>query len=245
MEFLISKKELDRRKRAFGTLLVSLAVGIFLFSNLINFPVPSAGLLIISVIFLIIFATTSRYLASLSQLKIRILDWTIERQKGTHYEKYSISEIDSLKIKRRTDGTIREIYISFRNCKHLYINAFEEKFELLKDTLLGQINNKIFVKEIHESIHFDHVLFYPILGLLISFLSIFFLRQILRADYSSIRIILLFFSAYTFFLAIFFLLKKPISLGSGRDQLIIDYVFGVSMLLVSIVMVMMGLQPRF
>ena len=241
MEFLVSKKELNRRKRAFGSLLVSLVIGIFLFSNLFNLPVPSAGLLIISVIFLIIYAITSQYLASLSQMKIRILDWTIERQKGTHYERYSISEIDSLKIKRRTDGTIREIYISFRNCKHLYINAFEEKFELLKDTLLGRIDNKIFVKEIHEPIHFDHLLFYPILGLLISFFSLLFLKQILRADYSCIRDIMLLFSAYTFFLAIFFLLKKPISLGSGRDQLVIDYVFGVSMLLVSIVMVIVGL----
>ena len=68
------------------------------------------------------------------------------------------------------------MYISFRNYKYHYINAFEEKFELLKDTLLGQLNNEVFVKEIHEPINFDHILFYPVLGLIISFLSLFFLK---------------------------------------------------------------------
>ena len=96
------------------------------------------------------------------------------------------------------------MYISFRNYKYHYINAFEEKFELLKYTLLGQLNNEVFVKEIHESINFDHILFYPVLGLIISFLSLFFLKQILRADYYSIRAILLFFCLYFFLGNLFF-----------------------------------------
>jgi len=111
MEFIVSKKELNRRKKAFSILLVNLAIGIFLFSCLFNLPIPLAGLLIISVIFLIIYLVTFQYFFFDIANENCILDRKIERQKEAHYETYFISEINSLKIKRRKDGPVREIYI--------------------------------------------------------------------------------------------------------------------------------------
>jgi hypothetical protein len=242
MEFTVSKVELNRRKKAFATLLVSLAIGIFLFSKLFNFSVAPVGFLFVGVVFIIIDVITFQFLSSLSRMKIRILDQEIERQKGTDIEEYQISEIGSLKIKRRTNGVIREIYISFRNHKRLYLNAFEEQFETLKDALVGKLNNKILVKEIREPLNFDHFLFYPILGLLISCASIFIFKQILKADYSVIRTFLLFFSAYTFCLAIYFISKKPISVGSGRDQIVADYIFGIGLVFISVLMTVIWSQ---
>jgi hypothetical protein len=242
MEFTVSKVELNRRKKAFTTLLVSLVIGIFLFSKLFNFPIAQVGFLLTGTIFVVIDAITFQFLDSLSRMKICISDQKIERQKGIDIEKYPISEIDSLKIKRRTNGVIREIYISFYNHKRLYLNAFEEQFESLKDVLVGKLNNKILVKEIREPLNFDHFLFYPILGLLIGCASIFIFKQILKVDYLTIRVVLLSFSAYTFCLAIYFISKKPISVGSGRDQIVADYIFGIGLVFISVLMTVIWSQ---
>ncbi len=242
MEFTISQKELKRREKAFAALLISFLIGIFIFSFLFKLSVPSAWIIFISIILFFLYIITFKHLNSLSQMKIVISDQKIVREKGVKSEEYSILEINSIKIKRRTSGTIREIYISFRNRKYLYINAFEERFELLKDALLSKINDKTPVKEFREPIDFDHALFYPTLGLLISFFSVFFFKQILRADYSSFMVILLIFSVYNFSLGIYFLLKKPIAIGAGKDQAVTDYIFGTIMIIASILMAIIGLR---
>lgn len=245
MDFVISKNELSRRKKAFASLLVFLMFGIFLFSNLLNSTITPGGFLPIGLIFIIIGAITFKYLSSISQIKIRILNHKIERQRGIDIEKYPISEIDSLKIKRRTNNVIREIHISFRNHKHLYLNAFEEQFESLKDALINNEENKISVKEFRELLNFDHFLFYPVLGLLISFSSIFIFKQVLKANYSNIRVVLLFLSVYIFCLAIYFMNKKPLSATYGKNQIIVDYIFGISMIIVSIWIILVALCQWF
>jgi len=241
-EYIISKTEIKRRKKAFATLLLSLLIGIVLFSNILVFSISPIGYISIIIVFFVLCIITFQFLSSLSQIKIRITDQEIERQKGKNIEKYQISEINSLKIKRRTNGIIREIYISLNNRKYLYISAIEEQFELLKDALVNKTNKKIRIKEIREPLNFDHFLFYPILGLLISSGGIFFLKQILSFDYSIVRIISLFFSVYILCLAVYFIIKKPISVGSGKDKVTIDYVFGFGMLITSILMAILGLQ---
>jgi hypothetical protein len=195
MEFIVSKKELNRRKKAL------------------------------------------QYLNSLSQVKIHILDEEIEREKSNIIEKYDISKIETFKIKRRTDGTIREMYLSFNNGRHLYISAFEEKFEKLKDMLLGKISNKVSIKEIHEPLNYDNPMFYAILGLSISCFTIFFMKQILKANFCTIRVIQLFFSVYLLYLAAHFVIKKPISIRAYCNQVIVDYIFGIVLLLVGILII--------
>lgn len=241
MEFRVSKTEINRRKKAFATLLMGLVIGSPLFTKLFDFSFVPGGYLFIVLASFIIGVITFQYLNSLLQIRIRILDQGIERQKGSNIEKYLIAEIDSIKIKRRTNGTIREIYLSFHNRKLLYINAFEEYFESLKDALVSKIDSKVSVKEIHEPLDFDHALFYPILGLLISCTSVFTFNQMMQADYSTMRIALLLFSAYTFCLSIYFILKKPISVRSYKRQVVVDYIFGLSMILASILMAAIGI----
>lgn len=241
MEFTVSKKELNRRKKAFVTLLISLTIGIFLFSMLFNFPISPAGFLSVGVIFLFLAIITIRHISSLAEMKICIRNEEIERLKGTAGEKYSISGINVLRIKRRTNGIIREIYISFHN-RNLCINAFEEQFEQLKDTLVGKVNKNVIVKEIREPLNFDHPLFYPVLGLLIGGAGVWFLKYIVNTDYSKMKIILSSFSGYTLLVAIYFLFKKPISIGAGKSQLITDYIFGIIMICAAIFILSISLK---
>ncbi len=242
MNFIISKKELNRRKEAFTVLLLSLLAGIVLFSNILVFPISSIGYISIIMVFLVLYVATFQYLSSLSQMKICITDEEIERAREDTTEKYLLSEIKSLKIKRRTNGVIREIYIVFHNHKHLYINGFEDEFENLKNMVISKLNKNAIIKEFYEPLDFDHVLFYPILGLLISFISIFSFKYILTLDYFGNRVLILFFSAFIFSLAIYFLLKKPISARSGENQTIIDYIFGVVMIMMSLLILTLGLR---
>jgi len=241
MNFIVSKNELNRRKKAFTALLLGLLAGIFLFSNILALPIPPIGYISIVIVFSVLCVITFRFLTSLSQMKICITDQEIERTKDNITEKYLLSEIESLKIKRRTNGVIRELYIFFRNHKRLYINAFEDDFENLKNLITRKLNQYATIKDIREPLNFDHALFYPFLGLLISFISIFCFKQILSLDYSNIRIIFIFFSAYTFSLAIYFILKKPISTRSGRNQTMVDYIFGVVMIIMCLLILSIGL----
>ena len=242
MNFIISKKELNRRKKAFTMLLLSFLAGIVLFSTILVFPISPIGYISVIMVFLVLCIATFQFLSSLSQMKICITDEEIERVRGDIIEKYLLSEIESLKIKRRTNGVIREIYIVFHNHKHLYINAFEDEFENLKNMVISKLNKNAIMKEFYEPLDFDHLLFYPILGLLISFISILGFKYILALDYFGIRILILFFFTYIFSLAIYFLLKKPISTRSGENQIIIDYIFGFVMIMMSLLILAIGFR---
>lgn len=237
MEFIVSEKELNRRKKAFATLLASMTAGIFLFSYLFHLPLSLVFYLPILPISLFFYYLTLQYLNSLSQVKIHILNEEIEREKGSIIEKYDISKIETFKIKRRTDGKIREMYLSFTNGRHLYISAFEEKFEKLKDILLGEISNKVSVKEIHEPLNYDNPMFYAVLGLFISCFTIFFMEQILKANFYTIRAIQLFFSIYPLYLAAYFVIKKPTSVRACRNQTVVDYIFGIVLLILGILII--------
>jgi len=241
MEFIVSNQELSRRKKAFAALLISLSISTVVFSYLLNFYIPPIVLLLVGVVFVVIYLITYRYLSSLSTIQIRIIDHMIERRKGSNTEKYSLDEISSLKAKRRTDGIIRELYISFTNNKRLHISALEGQFEKFKDSLLEKTHNKIPLKEVREPLDFDNILFYPFLGLTIGCFGVLFFKLMIQANNSSLRIIFFAFSAYTLFLAVFFILKKPISAGSGKDQAITDYIFGTIMFLGSIFMAIIAL----
>lgn len=241
MNFIVSKGELNRRKKAFTVLLFSLLTGIVLFSNVLVFPIFMIGYISIIIVFFILCVITFQFLNSLSRMEIRITDQEIERVTDNLTEKYLLLEIESLKIKRRTNGVIRELYIVFRNNRRLYISAFEDDFENLKNMITGKLNQNAKVKEIREPLDFDHVLFYPILGLSISFISIFSFKQILALDYSGVRILILFVFVYIFSLAIYFIIKKPISTRSGKNQTIVDYIAGAIMIIISLWILIIGL----
>lgn len=242
MEYNTSNKELNRRKKAFIALLVSSMIGFVLFSFLFNFSLSPMVFLLIGVSCLLVLILALRAINSSLKIKIRILDQAIERAKDKTVEKYPLSSISTVKIKRRTNGIIREIYIYFDNHKPLFINALEEEFENLKNNLIEKAQSKIIIKEIHEPLDFDHLLFYPILGLIISFIFLLVLKLAVSVDYSILRILDIVFAIYTFVLAIYFFIKKPISTRSGKNQIVADYIFSVIMVAISVLVLVFGLR---
>lgn len=237
MKFISSKKELHRRKIAFISLSVGLLVGVLTAGLLFSTPFVFTIVSVLIALLLIICALTFRYLNALVGTEILIQDGAIERRRGRSIERYVLSDLRSLKIKRRTNGAIRELYLSFRDGMNLYINAFEESFESIKRLL---VDARISVKEVREPMDFDHPLFYPILGLLVGGGASLFFKAVLSMNASGLRVLMMGFSVYLLALAGYFLFKHPISIRSGKDDLVADRVFGIGMIVASVLMALVG-----
>ncbi|MFA4998879.1 MAG: hypothetical protein WC514_02560 [Candidatus Paceibacterota bacterium] len=242
MEFTVSKKEISRRKKAFLTLVISLFFGLFLASFFLNYPVSKSGYLLILVIILFISGLTFWFLDSVLKIKLRISDEKIERMNGKNIQSLTSSKIKEIKIKRRTNGIIREIYIWSYDKRNMFLTAFEENFEEIKEILKNKITTDVVVKEIREPIDFDHPLFYSLLGLPICFFSIYFLNLISGANSSQAKIIMFIYSVFMLFLGVYFIFKKPISARYEGKRAVIDYVIGTFMVCVGVFMFFVGLN---
>jgi hypothetical protein len=175
-----------------------------------------------------------RFLNLLMIMKIRLSDLEIERLRGNKSERYLLSEVETIKIKRRSNGDIREIYIFFRNHKHLYISAFEQDFDYIAGILADKVDKGTLICEKREPINFDHLLFYPILGLIISFCFICFLKGIIHIDYNVFKYYEFVISTLACLMAVFFACWKPIARRSGKKNVAIDYIIAVAMFILSI-----------
>jgi len=216
MEFNISKNEITRRKKAFATLLFSMIVGLFLGSSLFSYPISMYGYLLVIAAFFLLITITFIFFESLSRLKIHISDEGIKKISGKLSESFLFSDIKSIKIKRRTNGIIREIYVFFHNRKELIITAFEEDFEKIRDLLVGKVNSSTSIKEVKEPIDFDHPIFYSLLGLPISFISILFIKIVTTLDYFKLKYVLFALAIYVFIIGLYFIIKKPMAIRIGK-----------------------------
>jgi hypothetical protein len=177
-------------------------------------------------------------LSSIAKNKLFIDDKKIELTNRKNYFVINLSEVFKVKIKRRTNGIIREIYIWSQKGRPLFINAFETDFKRIEKIIRAGINKEVLVKEVVEPLDFHHFLFYPIFGLIIGVLSTLFFNVILNANIQIINIGLVVIVIYTLFLGIFFILKKPIFSRSAKNNPIADYVVGIILIAVSLIILL-------
>ncbi|UMX48158.1 MAG: hypothetical protein L7H18_01275 [Candidatus Nealsonbacteria bacterium DGGOD1a] len=227
-EYVISKTEINRRKKAYATLSISLIVGQILASMILDFPITIVNYFYFIIAFFLLGVLSFRSLNFLLHAKIVLSTQLLERINNKTIERFIIANIVRVKIKRTTKNTIREIYIWLRDGKSVFISAIEN-FEQFKDDLISKLDKNVAVKEIHEPIYFDHPLFYSILGLPISFIGIYLIKLITNFDYAKIGIVLLTFLVYLFAVGIYFIYAKPISKRYGEQTRIIDFLLGAFM----------------
>jgi len=229
MKYKISQTEITRRKKAYATLSLSLIVGLILASIILSFPVSIGGyLLTITVIFLI-GAFSFRFFRNLSQTKINLSNQSLERIVNGVPEEYLLNNINRIKVKWTTDGTIREVYVWLSNGKSVYISALDH-FEEFKKDLLGKLDKGVKIEEIHEPLDFDHPLFYSILGLPVSTIGVLVFKLIPSLNYQHIKIGVIAFFIYLLVFGIYFIAAKPISKRSGNKTVVSDYITGVLMI---------------
>jgi len=240
MEFTVSKKEIMRRKTAYVVLAVSLFFGLLLFSKLLNIRLLSSLYISFIVTFFLLGLVSFRFLNLLKRMKIRLSDQEIERLNGKISERFLLSEVEKIKIKRRSSGAVREINIFFRNHKHLYISAFEQDFDYLAGILVDKVGKDIPISEKYEPVNFDHFLFYPILGLTISFSFVCFLKVIIHTDYNILKYYEFAISALACSIAVFFACWKPVA-RRAEKSVATDHIIAISMFFLSIYVFIIGI----
>lgn len=225
MEWKISKNEINRRKKAYITLSISLIVGLFLSSIIFNFPVLAIAYIVVVGVVLSIGAFSFRFFHFLLQTRISLSEKYLTREGNLFHEEYLLTKINRAKIKWTTNGTIREIYIWSSDGKSVFITGLD-RFEEFRKNLLEKINKGAVVKEIQEILDFDHSAFYPALGLIISGIGVYTVKLISNFNSQSMQVSLLAFSIYVFVLGIYFIVFRPISRRLGNQKRIQDYIFG-------------------
>ncbi|MDD5639360.1 MAG: hypothetical protein PHR47_00955 [Candidatus Pacebacteria bacterium] len=238
MEFSVSIKEIVRREKAFLVLLTTIFIGMLFASYFFKYNININNCLFIGILFCLFYFLTFLFFISISKIKLRVDDKKIEKINDKNIQIIKFSEISKIKVKRRTNRIIREIYIKLINNKNIILTAFEEDFENIFSILKKKSNTSISIVEVKEYINFDHFLFYPILGLLIGFLSIGFFKLITTTSFSNIKIILQIFSIYLLILSIYFIIEKPISAREARNNSqIADYLMAIILFCSSIFMI--------
>ena len=112
IKYTISREEITRRKRAFATLSVSLMTGMVLASIdfiIENTVVSVIIVFILSLAFAFWWAILSRGFDSFSKMNISLTDHHQRRDNGKKIEHFALEDIKSIRVKRTTKATVREI----------------------------------------------------------------------------------------------------------------------------------------
>ncbi len=236
-QYIISQREILRRKKAFTSLLTSLLVSGILFSiDLMIYNVQTS--LMVIVFFVIVFYTsrifTFRYFTRLLQTKITLSKTFIEKEFIKSKTRCNYDDIEYIRIKKTSKGNIREIRIISKNNTDIVINGLHE-FEKFACELTGKAGNKS-IRQIKEPIDFDHPFFYPILGMAVSFIFVFGMKYSAELKYQSIRLILYFILMLNCIISLYFIVAKPLSKSLDNDKINLDYVFSLSVIIINIIM---------
>ncbi|MGB7594719.1 MAG: hypothetical protein WBL80_04085 [Erysipelotrichaceae bacterium] len=231
MEFIPSKREILRRKIAFTSLMASLTCGMFLFARWFDIPLPTVFWLVYLILFSVIGILTFPFLHTLRKRKLTLTQAEINLSDARISSLYLIKDIVSIAVKHRKNGIIREIRLIFNDGKSMYLSAFEEQFDVLKDVLDGSLDPDIKRTERFERFDYDHPLFYPCLGFLLSGSFLALVKAIALQAFDSSRFASSAISALLFFLGPYFIQKRPIGSRTSKPRFASDLLIGIAMIL--------------
>lgn len=204
--YKISEEEIDRRKKAFLALSISLFLGLILASILLELTIPLSFFWYFLAILLLINLWINKFFNKFLKMKTGLSKEFLMRDT----KKFLIKGINKIKIKRTTKNKIREMYLWFGDGKSVYINGLNN-FEKFEKNILSGINKNTKVINTRELIDFDSVFFYPILGLLLSFGTVYLFKIMINLSYQTIQIILYASIIYVVLMGLYLLISKPIS----------------------------------
>lgn len=235
MNYITSKDEMNRRKRAFSKLLISffLSVCLFMWETLISAP-EFMGLFIsfLAIVLVLLYALFERSFNKRADLRISLSGSELGMHFINNCEKYPLADIGKIQIKRTSKGSIREIRIGLSSADPVFINGLTD-FEQFKDDLISRIKD-VQIKNIREPIDFDHPLFYVFLGLSsgVSLAALFWIISLL----STTGLVAFQFSVACFVIAIgiYWVACKPIKGRYGKKHRLTDYVFGLSLIIIGL-----------
>jgi hypothetical protein len=239
-KFGISRKEINRREIAYASLLIFLIVGIFICEILFKLQVLFPGTVIIGILLFISWLYFHIFFKSIIDNKVCIFDKCLYRFENDAWTKYSLEDIKRINIKHTTRNTIREVAVFPKEGQSIFINGLED-FDKFTKELCASVGKEVEIREITEPLDFDHLLFYPILGTLLSFTGVGFLRLMINFDSQTMKLLLGIFSVYLISLGIYFLYSRPISKSYGKNRSSTDRVWAIMLISAGLFMVFLTL----
>jgi hypothetical protein len=206
IKYKVSEKEVNRRRDAFLLLSISLFLGSILSSMLLKFLISFSFFWCFLAILILANLGINKFFNSFLKMRIGLSKDFLVKGK----DKFLIKKIKKIKIKRTIKNNIREMYFWFDDGKSIYVNGLNN-FEKFEKNILSKINKDTKVINTGEPIDFDNIFFYPILGLILSFGTVYLLRLMINFSYQTIQIVLCALMIYVFLLVIYFVISKPIS----------------------------------
>jgi len=236
IEYNISLKEIERRKKAFTTLIISIWFGLII--SAFDFIISNILLSVIFILAFSIFLYISRILTIkslnyFSQIRFLVNDELIKRKTKKSEEIYLFKDITKLSIKRTSKGYIREIRVFLKDGNSIFINGLND-FEPFKEKLIDNCSKRIKIKKINELIDFDHPLFYLFFGFIANAISTILVRLIVGLNSSNLEILYLSVLFYNLIISLFIVLTKPISRRFGQITQTADYILGILIFLIDV-----------
>jgi hypothetical protein len=241
--YTTSTVEMDRRKRAYTTLIVSLLAGIALSSVDYLRSAPAIWLICLAVLALVLALSRlafARAFRSYSQIELRLNDSYVERTRGTSSEKYPLADVTRLRVLRTTRKSIREITARLSNGRRLSMNGVED-FERLEQELRIRIPASAASTEAREPFDCDHPLFYVVFGGLVGTAFTPAVRGMASLSEGGLKWTTLGIACYSLLLGVYVLLARPLSQRYGPRSRFGDFLLGLFALLAGIVLAVRSL----
>lgn len=214
-EYSVSKIEVDRRRKAFLSLSIFLVMGLLAASKTLKMLVPIWIYASYLVVLLVSNLWINNFFDKFLLTKIILSKKTLERKSCGSVEKFLVKNIAKVKIKKTSNDLIREIYIYLKNGNNIFINGLN-KFDEFAEKLLTLVRKDINLVKTKEPMDFDSVFFYPVLGLLISWFTVFLLKILYSLDYKTMKIVFVVLIIYILLMTFYLVFSKPISKRYGK-----------------------------
>lgn len=226
-EYKSSISEMNRRKKAFLTLSISLFISVSIsfyifFLSYLQLVLPFIVILTLFLTFAVLHF--NRLLDRSKSIKINISGNKIEKKWFDRNDIHDIKSISSVKIKRTTANLIREIKLVVSGKRPFYINGLD-RFEEFNNRLLSSLDKDVKIYKIKEPIDYDHPLFYVLFGTIVGLSSILFLK-ILFIYSNYIWLFQILVACFAIVVGIYWLFSKPITGRYGLRKKIVDNVMG-------------------
>ncbi len=230
LRYVASGAELQRRLRAYTTLIISLLAGIAVSS--LDFLRTSPGGWLIGfggLALLLVFSrlALARSFRNYAMLELRLDDTHIERVRGAATERFALADISGLRIVRTSRKTLREITARLTGGRRLSMNGVED-FERLEQDLRGRLHASVTVAEVGEPIDYDHPLFYVVFGLVVGVGFTLAIRAMATLNESGMKWATIAIACYAALLGVYFLLARPLSQRYGPKSRTGDLVLGLA-----------------
>ncbi len=236
LKYLISQKEMKKRKEAIGILFISTMIGLML-ASLQHFTEYYKVYIIILPLILIAFLIFGKilfnFINSLSKIRIMLNDEYIQRTTDKTNEKYKIKDIKKINIIKTNHHELREVQIALEDNQNICFNNLDNFNDFLKE-LKSRLNKEVIIKEIVEPFNMKHPRFYVIFGLVVGFLSLNTINLMNATNRDTAEMFYNLLLIFIFLMGVVFIFYKPISKRSSIKNITADKITGILIILSSI-----------